>query len=269
MPQQSLRIVAFSPSIISDIGNPQATSVRAMLDAFAALGCDVTHLEERNNSDLRMMLQTRGYRPMRSFNLTYPSIRYRFYDLPEGIHRSVWFSRELGTADAVVVWPGSPEPVLEEVAGFAARQIVRFWPDGTDAHHAAVADWFDPAAFPYLLNEGPMGPGLAVTWDQAFAVPPGTRLLNAGSEDLDGWEYIPEVELGSVMRGGETVWLSDETAPARIAQTVGRGAHVRLVNGVDWEDYVEVDDITDRENALGRAAILQTVIAAELVRRST
>ena len=111
------------------------------------LGCDVTHLEERGNPDLKRMLETRGYAPMRAFNLAYPRIRYRQYEVPKGIHRSVWFARELGTADAVVVWPGSPEPVMEELRGFRVPQVVRFWPEGDDLP-GVNARWFDPAVCP-------------------------------------------------------------------------------------------------------------------------
>lgn len=127
MTQQNLRIVVFSPSIISEVGNPQAVMVREICQAFADLGCDVTHLEERGNSWNREMLLSQGSEPVRAFNRDFPQIRYRQYEIPQGIHRSVWFGRELATADLVVVYPGSPDGVVEEAEGFAVRQVVRIW----------------------------------------------------------------------------------------------------------------------------------------------
>jgi hypothetical protein len=54
-------------------------------------------------------------------------IRYRQYEIPQGIHRSVWFGREMATADLVVIYPGSPDGVVAEAAGFEVRQVVRIW----------------------------------------------------------------------------------------------------------------------------------------------
>ena len=85
MTQQHLRVVVFSPSIVSDVDNPQAGDVRALCQALVDLGCDVTHLEVRGNPWLRALLETQGAEPLRTFNRDYPLIRYRMYSLPSGI----------------------------------------------------------------------------------------------------------------------------------------------------------------------------------------
>jgi hypothetical protein len=138
--QRNLRIVVFSPSVVSTRDNPGANRVREMCQALIALGCDVTHLEERGNAWYRAMLEAEGAEPLRAFNRDFPLIRYRFYDIPQGIHRSVWFGRELATADLVIVYPDSPEGVVEEVAGFAVPQVVRLW----DAPETNIPDLREP-----------------------------------------------------------------------------------------------------------------------------
>ncbi len=140
MTQTKIRVVVFSPSIVSTIENPQAATVRAMCQALIDLGCDVTHLEERGNAWYRAMLETDGSAPLRQFNLDFPLVRYRFYDLLRGMERSVWFGRELSTADLCVVYPGSPDEVTEEIAGFAVPQVVRVW-DSPDCDLPEARRW--------------------------------------------------------------------------------------------------------------------------------
>jgi hypothetical protein len=148
-----LRLVVFSPSIISDIGNPQATTVRAICQAFVEAGHDVTHLEERGNPHLREMLQLRGYAPLRAFNDRYPLIRYRQYDLTGGWERVVWFGREIGTADSVVAYPGIADAIIQEIAAIESPRIVTFWPGVAGAKRDLLPLWYEPADLPEEAND--------------------------------------------------------------------------------------------------------------------
>jgi hypothetical protein len=269
MSQHALRIVVYSPSIISDIGNPAATTVRAMCQAMIDLGCDVTHLEERGNPDLKRMLETRGYAPMRAFNLAYPRIRYRQYEVPKGIHRSVWFARELGTADAVVVWPGSPDPVMEEVRGFRVPQVVRFWPEGDDLP-GMNAEWFNPAVCPLVdLPDRAEGRRVAVTYGPDVAagpVEPEARFV-LGAADLPGYRYLPEVSLGAAISPGDHVFMPDATEASRLHLPVALGAEVTTVGPSGATAVRVIGRVPEGLDARRRAVKIRAAIEEELVRR--
>jgi hypothetical protein len=116
-----------------------------MCQAFVEAGHDVTHLEERGNPHLREMLEVHGYAPIRAFNKQYPLIRYRQYDLTGGWERVVWFGREIGTADAVVAYPGVAEVIVQEIAAVGSSRIVTFWPGVTGPKRDLLPLWYGPA----------------------------------------------------------------------------------------------------------------------------
>ena len=245
------RIVVFSPSIISDMGNPQATTVRAMCQAFVDLGHDVTHLEQRGNEPLDALLGSRGYGPMRSFNERYPGIRYRQYDLPRGMERSVWFGREVATADGIVAYPGTPKAVVEEVAAFDIPRRVRFWADSEDHARDLLPLWFEAAV---LVNEhsGKRTGTLAVAYDTAFSVPGDVERVTAGSLDHSEWTYIPEILLTDRYQAVERVVMTRHEAWERVLLAAGSGATVDLVDesGLVIE---QIQSVPDANNALMRA----------------
>jgi hypothetical protein len=140
-----LRIVVFSPSIVSDIGNPMAATVRAICQALADDGHDVTHLEERGNPHVRELLLRHGSQPLRDFNDRHPLIRYRQYDLSRGWERVIWFGREIATADVVVAYPGVDDAVIQEVAAISSPKIIAFWPGTSGEEAALVPLWYAPA----------------------------------------------------------------------------------------------------------------------------
>jgi hypothetical protein len=227
---RQLRLVVFSESIISDIGNPTATTVRAMCQAFADLGHDVTHLEERGNPALTRMLQSRGYGPMRAFNEKYPHIRYRQYELPLGAERAVWFGREVATADAVVAYPGSPLGVIDELDARDNALLVRFWAGTTPDVRDLMSLWTEPA----VLTRP--APGLrdalnVVAYDDIPELDrPEWGHLSAGHADADGWEYIPEVLLEERYQRSQTIALDETVDRARALLPVANGSATELVN---------------------------------------
>ena len=60
-----LRIVMFGQSIVSEVGNPRATTSRAICRSLIAAGHDVTFLEDRRNPALVAQLKTVGAGPLR------------------------------------------------------------------------------------------------------------------------------------------------------------------------------------------------------------
>ena len=110
-----LRFIVFGESLVSDIGNPIATSARSILDALAGAGHEVTFLEERGNDACIRLLKLRGSRALRGFGARFPGIQHRTYDLPRGWERTVWVGREAGTADAVIALPGTQLPCYSKL----------------------------------------------------------------------------------------------------------------------------------------------------------
>jgi DNA-binding IclR family transcriptional regulator len=64
-PLRALRFAIFGTSLVSDYGNPLATTVRAIMRALMARGHEVTFLEERRNQPTLALLRDRGAAPMR------------------------------------------------------------------------------------------------------------------------------------------------------------------------------------------------------------
>ena len=120
-----MRLIVFGSSIVSDWRNPLATSARPILANLIAQGHDVLFLEERNNLWLVELLRARGMAPVRAFEAAYPTLQHRSYDIPRGYQRTVEFAQHVGSADAIVALPGTPVAILEEVALFRSRSVVR------------------------------------------------------------------------------------------------------------------------------------------------
>ncbi|MGI8475519.1 MAG: hypothetical protein ACR2OO_04000 [Thermomicrobiales bacterium] len=223
-----LRFVIFGESIVSDWRNPMATSARAIQRALVRLGHDVLFLERRRNEATLGLLRARGSAPLRAFDLRFPDLQHRTYDLPNGWERSVWFAREAGTADAIVTLPGAPPEVMEQIAGFDSRYIVRL----IDTDVGLL-----PGTFP-LHRAGDDGEGLAwgptVEIDQSPATHPRSGLVVVRYEegDLDPIAEILRplgptvVDLGGGVKSGVVAEadLPDLYRASRVALLLGVGS---------------------------------------------
>ncbi|GIW04893.1 MAG: hypothetical protein KatS3mg059_1513 [Thermomicrobiales bacterium] len=105
---RSLRLAMFGTSVVSDYGNPAATTIRAIMRALVARGHEVIFLEERRNRPTLALLRDRGASALRAFSAHAPDVRYRTYELPTGVELTLWLSRELATVDAVILLEGTP-----------------------------------------------------------------------------------------------------------------------------------------------------------------
>lgn len=227
---RQLRLVVFSQSIVSDIGNPQATTVRAMCQAFAEAGHDVTHLEQRGNPALMQMLKTRGYAPMRAFNERYPLIRYRQYDLLAGAERAVWFGREIATADVVVAYPGTPDEVLAELEARDSVSVVRFWPGAVGRMRELLPLWTEPAVLTRSAPS-PRDDQLIVAYDNVVAIDrPGWTSLCVGSAGSSRAPFVPEVLIEDRYQRTRTVAMGAEEDVARALLPVANGASTELMD---------------------------------------
>jgi hypothetical protein len=211
-----LRFVVFGESIVSDWNNPVATSARAILSAIAHNGHEVTFLEQRGNPALAGMLAHRGSCGYRAFTDRYPEIQFRTYDLARGWERTVWFGREIATADAIVALPGIPRVLLPEIAALDSQRIIRLVDEslgieqtdltlvraGNDVSDSAVV--FGPAVRQTTTELTPRSNRPLVVaygdFDDAESArerlnPFDPVLIQTGEAELPGWQYVPEVEL--------------------------------------------------------------------------
>ena len=263
---RQLRLVVFSQSIISDIGNPQATTVRAMCQAFADAGHDITHLEKRGNPALMRMLKTRGYAPMRAFNERYPRIRYRQYDLLTGTERAVWFGRETAVADAVVAYPGTPDEVISELATRDVAGILRFWSGASGQSIELLSLWTDPAVLIRETNELREDGCVVAYDDEAVANRPGWPRISAGSLAGPDWLYVPEVLLEDLYHRSSTVALDDSVDLARALLPVANGAATELIDAAG-NTVRTLTDVPAGNNARKRVERLSIEIERMLAER--
>lgn len=212
----TIRFVALGGSIVSDWDNPVATSVRAVLNAIAAAGHEVTFLEQRGNPSLSALLANRGSRAYKGFTERYPRIQLRTYDLPRGWQRTVWFGSEIGTADAVIALPGTPAELLPEIAASPLRHIVQLIDESFSIEHpglrlvrAGTATDKNDLAFGPAVEHGQVDypdrserPLLVAYDDTDEANHLAAELAEydpvqivTGTADLPAWSYIPEIEL--------------------------------------------------------------------------
>lgn len=253
-PARPLRLVVFGPSITADWGNPAATTWRALLQALTRDGHEAVYLEPRHNPHAVGLLRARGSAGLRGFAAGFPGVRYRTYDLPAGMQRSVWFGRELGTMDAAVALDTAPPGILGELAGYETSRFVRILHLTGEAEHP-LAGRFDLVARPGTGGASgeagatlgpavmPGGPGPArgrdgivvVAYDNETlaaevapvvdARPP--RLVSAGAVDLPGWDIVPEVELPARYRSAALAVVVGEPlgglAAARAALPLAHG----------------------------------------------
>ena len=241
-----LRVAVFGESVVSDWENPAATSWRALLRALTAAGHDVTFFERRRNRATVELLQARGAGPLRSFAARYPDVRYRTYDLPRGLERSVWFGREMATLDAVIVLDLAPPEIIEEIQGYSTPKLLRVLQRTGQAGAIEGIDeeGFDLTLAPEGGPEGgavPFGPVVEVptvqpappregvvvvaygddgnAGDVAAALAPfGARQVTAGGQ-AGPWTFVPEVDLPERYRAAAVaVVLPAAASPLAVAR---------------------------------------------------
>jgi hypothetical protein len=263
-----LRFVLFSPSIISDIGNPQATSVRALAQALVDLGHDVEHHEPKGNDHLTRMLTSRGYGPMRAFNLAFPNLRYSQYAPSGGTARRVWFSRVIGTADVVLAFPGTDSAVFDEIAELDSDRIVTIWPGSKMLPDDLRAKIDGPMVRP-VAGSGERRDHLTVSYDLPINRVAGTH-LEAGQWTTGVATFVPEVDIPARYTSIESVRIRTEEIAglglARALLPVASGSETILVN----KSGAEVDRLTtlpDANNALLIARDLASYVDRELALR--
>src|SRR5690242_3683671 len=199
-----------------------------MCQAFADLGHDVTHLEERGNPALTRMLETRGYAPMRAFNERYPLVRYRQYELPTGAERAVWLGREVATADAMVAYPGTPLGVIDELDRRDNPLLVRFWPGAEPDLRELMPLWTEPAVLTRIAP-GTRDDLIVVAYDDSIDIDrENWGKLSAGLAGASGWEYVPEVLIEDRYQHAQTVAMLDTIDLARKLLPVANGATTEL-----------------------------------------
>ncbi len=245
-----VRLIFFGASVVSEWGNPTATTSRAILRALSAEAHDAVFLEQRGNAPTVELLRARGADALRDFADVYPDIRYRTYDLPEGLERAVWLGREVSTADAVVIQEGAPEAVIEDLARFDTPRLVRLF-QITGSEAPEIAARFDGILAPFgvdvpgALTLGPAldtpasldfprdGVLLVAYAHQAAAQEAATglaplepRLISVGEVTGERWEYLPEVRLREVYeRARLAVVLPGSISPLATARALLPVAH--------------------------------------------
>jgi hypothetical protein len=209
-----MRIVVFGSSIVSDLGNPIATSTRPILARMIELGHDVVFLEERNNPWLVGLLKTRGLTSVHAFAAAHPMIQHRTYEIPRGLQWTVQFAQHVGTTDAIIALPGAPEPVFDQIGSFRSTSVVRGvfrGPASTDAEVfiGPVGQYGNGAVFGPAVAQRPPShetrSGMAVVaYDAAIGAAAADALsglnpllVDQTAENLRGWSYLPETVLPS------------------------------------------------------------------------
>jgi hypothetical protein len=207
-----LRLVIFGESIVSDWGNPAATSWRALLRVLTAAGHDAFFLERRKNDAVVDLLRARGGDAMRAFGRAYPDVLNRTYDLPRGMERSIWFGREVATADAAIVLDDAPAEIFEEIVAYDTPRLVKVLartekatpvPIGEDRFDLILGEGILPAVQVRAgLSPAERSAVLVVAYhDEALANRVAERLASLHPELItpgrlpEPWRYVPEVQM--------------------------------------------------------------------------
>lgn len=207
-----LRLVVFGESIVSDWGNPAATSWRALLRALTAAGHDAVFLERRKNDAVVDLLRARGGDAMRAFGRAYPDVRNRTYDLPVGAERPVWFGREVSTADAAIILDNAPDGIFAEIIAYDTPRLVKILarteappgaPISENRFDLVLGDGTFPAAevsagLPLAERSGV----LVVAYEDEAAANRAAAHLSLLRPELvtpgrlpEPWRYVPEVQM--------------------------------------------------------------------------
>jgi hypothetical protein len=263
-----LRFVLFSASIVSDFGNPVATTVRALSQALIAQGHDVVHCEERRNNHVLDLLTHRGSEPLRAFNAAFPLLVYRQFDVSGGSARRIWFSREISTADVVVGFQGCDPGVMSEIQELRSERTLAFYPGSPLLNGREESLWFQPAVYPRVSKTGRAGT-IAVGYDHRVVDSEVSNRFTAGS--LSDPEWTPVTELDLIERYDTTervLFAAKDTegwglARALLPVASGAVAEIRDDQGVVLSTLTQLND---EFNAAIRAQEIQAHVVGLLDR---
>lgn len=236
---EGLRFIVAGPSIVSDWGNPAATTTRAVMTALIDLGHEATYLEPRRDPALVELLRARGSEPMRAFLAAYPRLQYRTVDLPETFQASSWAGQFLSTASAAIALAGCPTVIEDGFRQFESPAMRCFVErmDGAasqlvEASNDRSVTSYQPAVLPQSWG-GPRAGTLLVAYDDAeFAsrvadlAQPEARVVS-GSAALPDWEWVAEADLPARYGRFERVLVVDRReslAPVRVWLPRANGA---------------------------------------------
>jgi len=273
-----LHIVIFSASIVSDWQNPAATTVRAVMRALIAEGHEVVHLEERRNQPTVDLLRARGSVGLRDFTERYAELPYRTYEMPSGLERTVWFVRQVSTADAVIILDGTPHGVVELAAQLPSRHLtwVRWssdpdrdtsWasislvpmagdaepPEDTDGQSSRTT-FLGPAVERLTPTSETERSGILLVAYDDVEIAEATRqvladrhltCLSAGSVSGDRWQPVSEVALPDHYQGALLTVIvessANEFAAARTCLPIASGCQTITIRSRS-----DLDDLKDR-----------------------
>jgi hypothetical protein len=236
--EEGLRFVFAGTSIVSDWGNPAATTNRAVMTALIELGHEATYLEPRLDPALVGLLKARGSEPVRAFLAAYPKLQYRTIDLPETFQASSWAGQFLSTASAAISLLGSPAVVADGFREFEDAGV-RFFAERADGDGSVleeasgqIVSSYQAAVLPRVWSEPRLGT-LLVAYDDAElarrvaeVVQPDAKVVS-GTAELTDWEWVPEVELPERYgRAARVVVVDgrDSIAPVRVWLARANGA---------------------------------------------
>lgn len=255
-PTPPVRIVWFGESIVSDWRNPVATTMRDVLRALGQSGHDATFHEQRHNRPMVEAMRVRGSAIYRAFQLAYPDIRYRTYDLPKrSSERSVWLARETAIAEAVIVQDSAPPEILDWLDRFESPAIVTIY-QRTRAERREAEPRVDlilsPTPDADALSFGPAVLTRAGADDRKRSgeltvvygdVPGDGGDISAGS-GASSLDYLPEALLPERYGKPETVTIVDDDAsPFALAR-----AYLPMASGVKRVTLVHT--LSGREEAI-------------------
>ncbi len=272
--EEGLRFVFAGTSIVSDWGNPGATTNRAVMTALAELGHEATYLEPRRDEALLGLLRARGSQPMRAFLAAYPKLQYRTIDLPPEFQASSWAGQFLSTASAAIALEGCPKVVIDGFRQFEEAGV-RFLFEERDVDHSDLVEGRDggsvtpyqPAVLPQTWNEPRTGTLLVAYDDAELArevaeiVKPDTRVVS-GMAELPDWEWVAEVGLPERYSRAARVLVVDRRdaiAPARVWLPRANGAPACGV-----VDGAVGDGLTDVAVTVGEVASIDWGAAARV-----
>jgi hypothetical protein len=236
---EGLRFVFAGTSIVSDWGNPAATTNRAVMTALIELGHEATYLEPRFDAALVGLLKARGSGAMRAFLAAFPKLQYRTVDLPETFQASSWAGQFLATATAAIALLGCPDVMADGFRQFEDAGV-RFLQEEADGSGSVLVEegngrtglHYQAAVLPRVWDE-PRGGTLLVAYDDAElarrvaeVVRPDARVVS-GMALLPDWDWAPEVELPERYgRAARVVVVDgrDSIAPARVWLARANGA---------------------------------------------
>lgn len=278
-----LRVVIFGESIVSDWDNPAATSWRALLRALLAAGHDAVYEERRKNDAVVGLLRARGAGAMKAFGRRYPDILNRTYDLPRGAERSVWFGREVSTADAAIVLDDAPDGIFAEIAAYDTPRLVKVLArTGLDRALPVPDDRFDLVLEAETTRAVEIVPGVPTTErsgvlvvayeDQVAADRVVEALGEFGPMPItpgrlgEPWEFVPEVEMPgrygaaalAVLVGGR----AERGVAERVLLAAASGCPTVAVGGPDWTDLPGLQIPTATVESV--AAIVATTMGSSL-----